>query len=104
MENKKSKHITSDNISQWISSLGFSFPRNETEERVFDKLYANFEYKLTGKELNIGKLIEEVESEEQEVKMIRDSSNWKMAARNIDNSNLPEHILKKMIKNQNGKN
>ncbi|MCK4664181.1 MAG: hypothetical protein KAT68_15035 [Bacteroidales bacterium] len=100
MGNIKSKHITTSNIDQWASSLGFSFPRNDIEEKMFDKLYSNFNYELTGEEIDPLKLIRECE-EEDNARTIGAEDNWKMAARNF--GEIPKHIIEKMKKNHNDK-
>jgi hypothetical protein len=101
MGNNKSKYITIANIDNWASSLGFSFPRNRSEEVLFDKLYSQFDYELTGDVIDPFKLIEEVEMEESQEQSADSSSNWKMAARNY--GELPDHIIDKMKKNHNDK-
>lgn len=99
MGSNKSKHITDSNIDKWMSSLGFSFPRNLVEDELFDKLYKNYEHELTGEEIDPFTLIRECEEEE---KISSNSgTDWKMAARNY--GNLPKHIIDKMKKNHNGK-
>ena len=57
MASKKSRHITEVNIDKWMSSLGFSFPRNHIEEELFDKLYKDYNHELTGEEIDPLKLI-----------------------------------------------
>lgn len=102
MASKKSRHITESNIDIWMSSLGFSFPRNHAEEKLFDKLYKDFKHELTGKEIDPLKLITQCEEEESELGIINDvNNNWKMAARNYDG--LPKHIIDKMKKNHDDK-
>ncbi|WP_445955809.1 hypothetical protein [Yeosuana sp.] len=100
MASKKSRHITVSNVDNWISSLGFSFPRNQNEEKLFDKLYKDFDHELTGKEIDPLKLIKQCE-EESELGINNHDNNWKMAARNYDG--LPLHIIDKMKKNHDDK-
>lgn len=97
----KSRHITELNIDNWISSLGFSFPRNESEEKLFDKLYKDFDHELTGKEIDPLKLIRQCEEEESLSNKNEVDTNWKMAARNY--GELPKHIIDKMKKNHDDK-
>ena len=94
----KSKFINDDNVGKWLSALGFSFPRNEAEEKIFDKIYSNYAYKLKDVKIDGSKLINEIEKEELHVQ--NEEVEWKMAARNY--GDLPEHIIEKMKKNQNG--
>lgn len=98
MESNKSKFINEDNIAHWLSALGFSFPRNEAEEKVFNKLYADYDFKLKNVKIDAIKLIGELEENEKGDNV---ESEWKMAARNY--GELPKHIIEKMKKNQNGK-
>lgn len=101
MASKKSRHITVSNIDNWISSLGFSFPRNQNEEKLFDKLYKDYDHELNGKEIDPLKLIAQCEDEENEMGSNNIENNWKMAARNYDG--LPKHIIDKMKKNHDDK-
>lgn len=98
MGSNKSKYIDKDNIGQWLSALGFSFPRNEAEEKIFDKVYSKYEHKLKESKIDALKLINEVEKHESVLE--NEKVEWRMAARNY--GDLPEHIIKKMRKNQNG--
>ena len=101
MASKKSRHITELNIDTWISSLGFSFPRNQAEEKLFDKLYEDYNHELTGKEIDPLKLIKQCEEEENVSDISNVDNNWKMAARNF--GELPKHIIDKMKKNHEDK-
>ena len=101
MASKKSRHITELNVDNWISSLGFSFPRNQAEEKLFDKLYKDFNHELSGKEIDPLKLIKQCEEEENESFDDNVDNNWKMAARNY--GELPKHIIDKMNKNHDDK-
>lgn len=98
----KSKHITFSNLDEWLSALGFSFPRNHAEEKIFDKLYAGFEHQLNETEIDPLKLLNELRNENCE-NNIHIEHNWKMAARNLEENGIPKHILEKMKKNQDDK-
>lgn len=100
MAKRKSRHITVSNVDHWASSLGFSYPRSNEEEALFDKLYKDFDHQLTGNEMDPFKLIEDVEAEESQ-KTKGEGESWKMAARNF--GNLPQNIIDKMKKNQDDK-
>lgn len=99
-QNKNS--ITSENITEWLCSIGFLFPRNELELSRFEKIYSEEEDSVTGNEVDPDRIIRgetkgqvidfKTKSEEA------DFSNYKMVARN--NAGLPKHILDKMMKNQ----
>src|SRR5690606_29492156 len=97
------KHITPENIDEWLSSTGFLFPRNELELARFEKLYNEGLEGITGKEIDPDKIINgKVES--TKVIQIKPNLNageyteYRMAARN--GTNIPKHILDKMKKNQ----
>jgi len=97
------KHITSENVTEWLCSTGFLFPRNEVELNRFDKLYDDVDLGLTGLEIDPEKIIngnykkntivhvhEELNDEE--------INPYRMAARN--GNALPKHIMDKIKKNQ----
>lgn len=99
-------NITPDNMSEWLASTGFLFPRNEMEMSRFDKLYADeledvsdFQvdcaaiFNKTLKPAHVIPLKKEAEE--------RDIIPLKMVARK--GSIVPQHILDKMKKNQNGR-
>jgi hypothetical protein len=98
--------ITSENITEWLCSTGFLFPRNELELSRFEKIYSEQDDSITGEEVDPERIIKgttynsviKLNTFSEET----DYSNYKMVARN--NSGLPKHILDKMKKNQeNGK-
>lgn len=98
---KKRENITPENINEWLGSLGFLFPRNKLELARFEKLYAEYDYELSGNIIDPEKIIKgEIEQivpkntsgESEEVR------SWRMAARNF--SDIPDRILQKMKKNQ----
>ncbi|NLA16356.1 MAG: hypothetical protein GX877_07470 [Bacteroidales bacterium] len=97
------KHITPENITEWLSSTGFLFPRNEVELKRFEKLYGDVDFGLTGKEIDPDKIINGTFKETRIVKMPTDINQeeikpYRMAARN--GRSLPKHILDKIKKNQ----
>lgn len=102
---EKSKIINTDNFDSWLASTGFLFPTNEFELARFNKLYADVDEQLTGKEIDPERILKGLTPS----KVIRmniaptltieeEFSTYKMVARN--GSNLPKHILEKMKKNQ----
>lgn len=101
MAKEKSKHITVNNIDHWCSSLGFSFPRNEIEERNFDRLFRNYNYELTGEEIDPLKLLNELDSDQSKIRTLNSDNDLKWAARNFDG--FTDDIIEKMKKNQNDK-
>jgi hypothetical protein len=101
------KHITSDNITEWLCSTGFLVPRNETELARFDKIYGDNDYGLTDNELDPGRIIKGLSFERKNIELSPnikpdDFSTYKMAARN--GNALPKHIVDKIKKNQGPKN
>lgn len=97
------KHITPENITEWLSSTGFLFPRNEVELERFEKLYGEEDYGLTGKEIDPDKIIDGTFREKKILKMPdnvnkEEISPYRMAARN--GNELPKHIMDKIKKNQ----
>jgi hypothetical protein len=97
------KHITPENIDEWLSSTGFLFPRNELELARFEKLYGETIEEITGKEIDPDKIIND-KSDSAKIIQIKPNVNagefteYRMVARN--GGNIPKHILDKMKKNQ----
>ncbi len=104
MGQSKKISISEDNFCEWAASTGVLFPQNPVELNRFDKLYSDYEYQLKEDCVDPFAIIRrestpviktaKIDSEEK-------PENFKMAARNLDH--LPEHILKKLKRNQNGK-
>lgn len=96
--------INNQNLEEWFRSAGFLFPTNELELARFNKLYADYDFKLKEvsidaksiidgdicscetKVFSIGK-VDEVKNEIEELKMVARKG-----------QNVPQHILDKMIK------
>jgi len=108
---KNKKHITSDNVTEWLSSTGFLFPRNEIELARFEKLFGKVDEDITGEEIDPTRIIkgedytssqgprQQLHIEENDKQKY---SNLSMAARKGDK--IPDYILKKMKKNQENSN
>lgn len=97
------KHITPENITEWLSSTGFLFPRNEVELERFEKLYGDVDFGLTGKEIDPDKIINGNFRETKVVQMSTDIKQevinpYRIAARK--GNSLPKHIIDKIKKNQ----
>jgi hypothetical protein len=98
------KHITPENITEWLSSTGFLFPRNDVELERFEKLYGELDFGLTGKEIDPDKIIngsyegKKIPKIPDDVKQ-EEMDTYRMAARK--GNTLPKHILDKIKKNQN---
>jgi len=98
------KHITSENITEWLASTGFLFPRNEVEIQRFEKLYGDIDFGLTGQEIDPEKIINNTFREKKILNIPADTnqnqiSEYRMVARS--GKVLPKHIIDKIIKNQN---
>jgi hypothetical protein len=97
-------HITPDNITEWLASTGFLFPRNELEMARFDKLYPETEdaidFQVDFDKIFNGTLKTSVIPLKKEVED-KDIVPLKMVARK--GSTVPRHILDKMKKNQDGR-
>lgn len=101
------KNITSENITEWLASTGFLFPRNELELERFEKLYSEDDYGLTGKEIDPQKIINGTYRKTIIINIPDDVKDevinpFRMAARN--GSVLPKHIMDKIKKNQSKSN
>jgi hypothetical protein len=97
------KHITPENVTEWLASTGFLFPRNEIELSRFETLFSEGDYGLTGLEIDPAKIIrgEEIPKTIHIAESVKpeELTEYRMVARN--GSKLPEHILNKIKNNQN---
>lgn len=102
--NNKKNTINNQNLEEWFRSTGFLFPTNELELARFNKIYADYDFKLKnisidaksivdgnicscyGKEFQI-KNIDELNNEIEELRMVARKG-----------KELPKHILDKMTK------
>ena len=95
-------HITPDNMAEWLASTGFIFPRTMRELMRFEKLYGDVVINLEGSQIDPEKILgstgpADVKQLPQEAK--EGKIHFRMAARKGD-SNIPQHILDKIKKNQ----
>jgi len=98
------KHITPENITEWLCSTGFLFPRNEVELERFEKLFSDDDFGLTGTEIDPDRIIDGTFKEKIILKtpdsiIQSEIIPYRMVARN--GNQLPKHIMDKIIKNQN---
>lgn len=102
MEQNK-KHITTENVTEWLCSTGFLFPRNELELSRFEKLYGDLEETITGNEVDPVVIINgKTDTKIMNLQSPNPEGNfteYKMVARN--GSDIPKHIMDKIKKNQN---
>ena len=52
MLKRNSVNIKEEHLDFWFGATGFYLPRTEDELKCFDKLYSDYEYKLTGDEVS----------------------------------------------------
>ena len=87
MPKKGKLHIDHRELPGWFAVTGFGLPRTEEEIARFEKLHQDFEYKLTGLELDpseIWNMEEPVKKVVVKPQIDQDiGSNWRMAARNL---------------------
>ena len=103
MGQSKKINISEDNFAEWAASTGIMFPRNPVELKRFEKLYSDYEYKLSEECVDPFAIINgDFQPTSNLVKLNSDekTNDIRIAARNLDN--LPEHILKKLKRKQNG--
>ena len=99
-------HITPDNMAEWVASTGFIFPRTLRELMRFEKLYGDVEINLEGSQIDPEKILgrkggaDVIQLTQGEKK---EKAHFRMAARKGD-SNIPQHILDKIKKNQDQRN
>jgi len=100
---KKKINITQDNITEWMCSTGYLFPRNEIELARFERLYPEIERQSEDASVDPFAILEDIR-ERKVIKLnieddqIEDYPQARMAARKYQD--LPEHILKKLKQNQ----
>ncbi|PLX08217.1 MAG: hypothetical protein C0596_07960 [Marinilabiliales bacterium] len=94
--------ISEDDLREWLASTGSLFPENKLELARFEKLYADFHYTIDESCVDPFKIISGEYKPQNFTRLNEDSDNTelKMAARNL--GEIPEHIMKKIRKNQNG--
>jgi hypothetical protein len=94
--------ITPNNITAWMASTGFIFPRTTSELRRFEKLYADIvipESELLDPEVILGIKTGKVISLDKPVQKPAATAPLKMAARKGERD-IPQNILDKIKKNQ----
>lgn len=107
--NNKNK-INNQNLEEWFRSTGFLFPTNELELARFDKLYADYDFKLKDVSIDAKLIIEgnfcSCETKVFRIGRVEELNNQieelKMVARK--GQEIPKHILDKMTKKHRKKN
>jgi hypothetical protein len=95
--------ISENNFREWLASTGNLFPGNKLELYRLEKLYADFQYTLNEDCVDPFKIISgefKPQRIDNGIKINDNSEEFRLAARNL--GNIPEHIMKKLKKNQNG--
>ena len=101
--NNKNK-INNKNLEEWFRSTGFLFPTNELELARFNKLYADYDFKLKNASIDAKSIIEgnicSCETKVfciSKVDEVKDGiEELKMVARK--GQEIPQHIFDKMTK------
>lgn len=94
--------INSQNLEEWFRSTGFLFPTNELELARFDKLYADYDFKLKDVSIDAQSIIEgnacSYSTKSPRIVKLDELNNeiegLKMVARK--GQEVPKHILDKM--------
>lgn len=99
---KNNSNITIDNVTEWMASTGFIFPRTVAELARFEKLYEGYEEDSTGFQIDP----EVILGKKQRTAIIpltpktkAEEPKFRMAARKGDAA-VPKHIMDKIKKNQ----
>jgi hypothetical protein len=101
---KNTEKVSINNLDEWLSSTGFLYPTNELELARFNKLCADYDFKLKDSSIDVQSILkndvcpnikpliftkdENIENEIQELRM---------AARK-GSQDIPQHIIDKMRK------
>lgn len=100
--------VNESNLNHWLSSSGYLYPRNEIELDLFEKAYADYDFKLENKSIDIDSIINGTLKCQTKVISLfdleeeKDIRELKMAARK-GNQSIPKDILDKMKnKHKNG--
>jgi hypothetical protein len=100
--------VNDSNINHWLSSSGYLYPRNETELALFERAYAEYDFKLKNKSIDVESIINGTLKCQTKIISLfdpeedKDIHGLKMAARKGVES-IPKDILDKMKnKHKNG--
>jgi hypothetical protein len=100
--------VNDSNLNHWLSSTGYLYPRNETELALFEKAFAEYDFKLENKSIDVDSIINGSFTCQTKVISLfdyeeeKDIQELKMAARKGILS-IPKDILDKMNnKHKNG--
>ena len=101
---KNNSNITIDNVTEWMASTGFIFPRTVVELARFEKLYEGYEEDSTGFLIDPDVILGKKQRTATAIipltpKTEVEESKFRMAARKGDGA-VPKHIMDKIKKNQ----
>ena len=93
-------HITSENVDGWLASTGFLFPSTILELHRFEKLYKERNINIEGFKIDPEAILKDIQNGNVvPITFSKKENEFRMAARKGD-SNIPQEILDKIIKNQ----
>lgn len=104
-KDKKYKNkITEDSLNEWLSSTGFLFPVNEFQLARFNKLYEDYEFKLSDAMIDYKAIINgslckkaKVLSKSVDLNLRFEIESLRMVARK--GSGLPQDVIDKIRRN-----
>lgn len=103
---RNKSHITTENMTEWMCSTGFLFPRTIVELKRFEKLYSDVQIDLTGRQIDpeviLGRKLKISIISIAPPSLKKEEVHFRMAARK-GGGTIPKHILEKMKKNQDKK-
>lgn len=93
-------NISNDNLDEWLGSVGYLFPNTELEKERFDKLYEEYDFKLSNVKIDIESIINGSYVCKSAVTPIiqidtNEINELKMVARNGEGQ-IPDDIISKM--------
>lgn len=110
LDKKYSNKINENNLDDWLHSTGFLYPKNEKQLERFEKLYEDYDFKLSNEKIDIESILKDTLCYKTRTiqlnlssSVINDIEDLKMVARK-GQSGLPQHIIDKMKKKHNGPN
>ena len=95
------------NLDDWMSSLGFTYPKSEVQLSRFNKFYDDYKYKLINPKVDYEAIFNRsLKHKSKVVPFAKDESEGeidelRMVARKGQTNKLPQHIVDKMRKKHN---
>lgn len=101
----KKTNITSENINEWLGSLGYLFPKNRKQLERFNTVFSNYSYELKNHKVDVNAILGKKTPSEDSSKVFvfqefssSEFDDLKMVARKGEE--LPIEIIEKIKKNQ----